>query len=79
MLNTDQLSRVPIPCRSSSHGTLPRKSLNTVKSAFLNFKAVSLLCIFLTALRILSFPHFMVTAARAAFDLHIPHRSLLIG
>jgi len=55
-------------------------SLKRPKSALLKSRIVSLLCTLLTALssKDLELHHFMVTAAKAALDLHVSHQSLLV-
>lgn len=59
--NTNQLSWVPLPFRTLSHGTPPSRSLRRAKSALLKLKVVGLLCILLSEVR-----HFMFIAAKAS-------------
>lgn len=63
--------------RDLSPRTLPSRSLKTSKSAVLKRRVLSLLCAVLAAVSV-ELQHFMVTAAKAASDLHIPHKLLLV-
>lgn len=54
-MNINHFSRIPLPSRALSRGTLPSRSLKRPKPALLKSREVSLLCTLLFALRILHF------------------------
>ncbi|KAK4807192.1 hypothetical protein QYF61_024312 [Mycteria americana] len=66
-MRTLQEKKALLKSRAFSHGTLPSRSLKRPMSALLKSRVDPEL------------HHLMVTAAKAAFDLHIPDEPLLVG
>ena len=78
-MNISQLSWVPLPSRTLSHGILTSRSLKRPNSALLKSRVVRLLCTLLTALRILNSTISWSLQPKAAFERHVPHHALVVG
>jgi len=77
-LTTNQLSWAPLPSRALSHGTLPSypEEAKVFSPKVQGSEPVvhSPLCP-----KYLELHHFTVTAVKAALELHIPYKPLLVG